>query len=359
VGNKRTWFSRFLQKDPAPPKAGASPEDEKPVEPPPDGMLLIVSGRMAGRSFSLKPGKTYTGGRSSQCAFCLTEEGVSRTHFTIEAKGETYVLSDLGSSNGTFVNERPAKQVVLQNRDRIRVGATEMQFNLKASTRPASTASATHSLDETTLRRRIEEDHIGESPGRAHEMLRTLYKVGNVINSESDGEKIFSAIIDCVFDIFEANRAFLLLYDADTGLFERVAGRSPEGDQKELNLSKTILLESVKKGLSILSTDTMHDKRFKTGESIVLQNIRSAMCVPLEAKKEIIGALYVDNVSIKDAFSEFDLEMLSAMGKQAGIALMKLKLAEENARLFYSAIRTSVRSMWPRRWVSRARRWRT
>jgi putative nucleotidyltransferase with HDIG domain len=314
------------------------------------GTLVVLCGRSAGQSYVVEQGKSLIAGRGETSEIPLAEVGVSRRHFSLEIKGSFFVLTDLGSSNGTFVNEKPVKKYVLKNGDRIRAGAIEMQFHLTSVGDEVEAPLPPGRLDETKITKRIEEDHIGKDlrleaeadSKRSQEMLRTLYKVGNIINAESDREMIFETIIDCVLDVFEANRGFLLLYDAEKDRFERVAVRTGEGREAELNPSRTILTESVQKGMSILSTDTLKDSRFKAGESIVLHNIRSAMCVPLESKRRILGALYVDNLSVKGAFTEFDLEVLSAIGKQAGIAIEKLQLQEENAKLFFSTIRTLV-----------------
>jgi putative nucleotidyltransferase with HDIG domain len=291
-------------------------------------------------------GKELTGGRSEGCDIHLPLEGVSRKHFSVTGREGKFFLADLGSSNGTLVNGEKVRVRGLKDRDQVRVGFVDLEFQGPAPAKILGEGEFPLKAD-TTITKRIEDEEVGTTAGaeadaaRSREMLRTLYKVGNIINAESDRTKIFETIMDAVFSVFEANRGFLLLYDPDTGLFERIVVRGQEG-RADFNPSKTILLESVTKGLSILSSDTLQDDRFKSGESVVLSNIRSAMCVPLESKQRILGALYVDNISVTGAFTEFDLEVFSAIGKQAGIAVEKLHLAQENTRLFYNTIRTIV-----------------
>ncbi|MHC4778572.1 MAG: HD domain-containing phosphohydrolase [Planctomycetota bacterium] len=331
----KKWFSRLV---------GGS--DEQGEEPPKEASLVALSGSLTGKSFALEQGKELTGGRSEQCDMHMPAEGVSRKHFSVTGRDGKYFIADLGSSNGTLVNGQKIRVRGLREGDKIRVGFMDLEFRgPDVPKRPPSDRFPFKA--DTTITKRIDEDEIGSAgegeidAARSREMLRTLYKVGNIINAESDRTKIFETIMDAVFSVFEANRGFLLLYDPETGLFERIVVRGQEG-RADFNPSKTILLESVRKGLSILSTDTMQDDRFKSGESVVLSNIRSAMCAPLESRQSILGALYVDNISVKGAFTEFDLEVFSAIGKQAGIAVEKLQLAEENTRLFYNTIRTLV-----------------
>ncbi len=312
-----------------------------------EARLLVLNGNSAGRVFTLaSPGVTLVG-RHETCEIRLLEEGVSRRHFSVAKAGADFRLEDLGSSNGTFVNGEKVASHALQDQDRIHAGPVEIQFRVKRA--PAKTRRVSLPT-ETTIRRRIEDETIAGdiSPTSAvelernREMLRTLYRVGNLINAETDREKIFETIMDIVLDVLHADRGYLLLWDKATETFERAAMGGPRADQDLAGPSRSILRECVTKGLSILSTDTLEDERFKSEESIVLHNIRSALSVPLESKRRVLGALYLDNLSVKNAFSEYDLELLSAIGKQAGIAVDKVRLTEENERLFLGTIRTLV-----------------
>jgi len=69
-------------------------------------------------------------GRSSQCRLRLTSPDVSRRHALIAPQGPAYVIRDLGSQSGIFVNDVQCSQQVLRNGDRIRVGSVELMFNL-------------------------------------------------------------------------------------------------------------------------------------------------------------------------------------------------------------------------------------
>jgi HD-GYP domain-containing protein (c-di-GMP phosphodiesterase class II) len=63
------------------------------------------------------------------------------------------------------------------------------------------------------------------------------------------------------------------------------------------------------------------------------------MCVPLRTTDEVLGALYVDSLSGAGRFSEADLELLSAIGNQAGVALHRVRLLNELERLLLDTIR--------------------
>ena len=63
------------------------------------------------------------------------------------------------------------------------------------------------------------------------------------------------------------------------------------------------------------------------------------MCVPLRTTDEILGALYVDSLSGAGRFNEADLELLAAIGNQAGVAMHRVRLMGELERLLLDTIR--------------------
>jgi pSer/pThr/pTyr-binding forkhead associated (FHA) protein len=67
-------------------------------------------------------------GRSRRCDIVLTDPNVSRQHAEVRRQDDGFMLVDLGSTNGTRVNRRDVKQVVLQHGDRIELGTTEFLF---------------------------------------------------------------------------------------------------------------------------------------------------------------------------------------------------------------------------------------
>ena len=67
--------------------------------------LVIQSGSSAGRSFNLDRDQ-HTLGREAPADILIPAAGVSRRHARIDRQGDQYLLQDLGSTNGTFVNDQ-------------------------------------------------------------------------------------------------------------------------------------------------------------------------------------------------------------------------------------------------------------
>ncbi len=88
--------------------------------------LTVLQGSDRGRTFRLE--ETAVVGRSSQADIQLFDSAVSRRHCRLEKAGESYLLTDLGSLNGTYVNGERVTCRVLADRDRIQVGNSLLQF---------------------------------------------------------------------------------------------------------------------------------------------------------------------------------------------------------------------------------------
>ena len=91
--------------------------------------------------------------------------------------------------------------------------------------------------------------------------------------------------------------------------------------------------------MSVFAHDASSDARFSDGQSVIGQRVRSVMCVPLRTTDEILGALYVDSLSGAGRFNEADLELLAAIGNQAGVAMHRVRLMGELERLLLDTIK--------------------
>lgn len=106
-------------------KALSSLEEEAKQKP---ACLLVVGGELNGSIFNLNLGET-TVGRNPDCTISLDFHGVSRRHFTIEVTEGEVTLNDLGSANGTYLNnQKLTDPTVLKRGDVIKIGAIAMKF---------------------------------------------------------------------------------------------------------------------------------------------------------------------------------------------------------------------------------------
>lgn len=91
--------------------------------------LYITEGDGVGRDFRLGPQTTI--GRDNSCDVILPNDSqVSSEHARIRMEGQEFVLYDLASLNGTYVNDHKLQRHFLQDDDRILIGSTKLVFKV-------------------------------------------------------------------------------------------------------------------------------------------------------------------------------------------------------------------------------------
>lgn len=91
-----------------------------------DAGLVLIDGDRVTDTFRLH--STTTIGRLPECEVVLTDPGASRRHAQIVRRDDGFVVTDLGSTNGTLVNGEPVRERLLADRDRITIGSTVLEF---------------------------------------------------------------------------------------------------------------------------------------------------------------------------------------------------------------------------------------
>lgn len=89
--------------------------------------LIILARHSSARQVNIQ-GPLNTIGRSSSNSICIDSESVSRHHAAIQWTGDRFVLTDMGSRNGTYVNHERVRAHELSNGDAIIVGDCQLRF---------------------------------------------------------------------------------------------------------------------------------------------------------------------------------------------------------------------------------------
>jgi two-component system cell cycle response regulator len=92
-----------------------------------DACLVLIYGLELGRKYGLEQ-PTVILGRSSKADVHVDQESVSRNHAKIINTGKSMILRDLGSTNGTYVNDQPVDEYVLRDGDFVKIGRTIFKF---------------------------------------------------------------------------------------------------------------------------------------------------------------------------------------------------------------------------------------
>ncbi len=266
-------------------------------------------------------------GRSSANELILKDPNVSRQHAEIEQRPDGFYLLDAGGKNGTLVNDRRITEPTLLRRgDRIRIGTTTLIFcddtssQVEFSDQPLPRDSATTSL-------KAHEIHTPAAGLPATSPFLSLIL-------EADQELVFhrpeQELLESIMDLaaraapYEVGVLGLLEGGEIVSKVVRVPARE---SGRTVTISRTIADHVIKKQESVRVGDARVDERFRKGESIAAQQIRSAMCVPLWDNREVIGLIYVDSRAGTGLYNEETLRLLAHL---ANVAAVKI----ENARLF-------------------------
>src|ERR671920_1635258 len=89
--------------------------------------LVVLTGPRCGEALPIPPGG-MTIGRDGGSGLCVRDRLLSRRHCTVEVADGRFLIRDLGSSNGTYVNGMPVRERPLAHGDRVRVGDSVLLF---------------------------------------------------------------------------------------------------------------------------------------------------------------------------------------------------------------------------------------
>jgi adenylate cyclase len=287
-------------------------------------------------------GDRTTLGRHPTNSLRLMDREVSKEHATIERIGSDFVLRDLSSSNGTFVNGRRIRELKLRQGDEISLGSSRFVFHeaeKDRGTSPNVTVVASAQSAPAFLAQIAHEEEAEFRPADQlsdlsalrldYEKLRIAHEFHRQVGLERDQNSLFDKILNVAFQLLAADNAVLFLVDERTGELEPRMVRNRRKDSEEVVLSDTVLKRVSETRQAVLTADAIIDSRFSSSESIVAQGIRSAMAVPLLTKGALKGVLFLDTRERTNAFSEKDLKILSGIASQAAIAMENAELARK------------------------------
>lgn len=307
-------------------------------------ILTVLQGPDKGRRFELPDHEPQQIGRSSE-ALPLRDPTISRRHAELTPDDGRWVLRDLESSNGTYVNgARVNDRRILQPGDQIRTGSTLMTFGEAAGPPSQRVEAAKKSEIDVSVEHTVESNDdsmimASPEPSQSAEFqLRVLYELLELIGSAQTRQDLLDRIMDVVFDYFQADRGFILLRrdprDESSELDAPVIRlRHGEVDpERSPKISRTIVQYVMRKNVGVLSSNAMSDKRFATGDSVRAVNIHSAMCVPIRFKDRLYGVIQLDCQVANFTFTEDQLTLLTAIGVQGGLALSNMRLVDARLR---------------------------
>ncbi len=275
-------------------------------------------------------GGTVSIGRASDCSIPIKDRYLSRKHAELVASGHDWVLKDLGSANGTYLNGvRVEHDSPLSNGDRIRLGDTEILFETQEHNTDRFLAVADAPASATIS---IPIQEIDESKHDSGDLakLATLNALARELLEDRPMDELFGFIVDRVLQHTGASRAAIATLAIDGKSFANVeVRRQDKSDNSELRISRTVLEEVVEEKKVLAFMDVAMDEKLKRAQSIIMQGIRSILCAPLTIGNSVVGVLYVDYLFTQRQIEADDVRLIGQIARFAAIKLETTRLREE------------------------------
>ncbi len=279
-------------------------------------------------------------GRRSDADIVLSHRLTSRQHASIEREGDGWVIVDLKSTHGTWVNGDRVERCPLRPRDRIRLGreGLELMYLTGAADADATTTNllSNEGLDQSVRRLvNVLPDQTGSNETYSElEKISCLLDFHYSFGKAFSAEKTFHHIVKSALQISGAERGFVLR--KQSGGFHYSLGL--DGSERtlseaEFRTSTTVVDQVTRTGQPVFMTQGIQGN-FASQESIVAMNVRAIACLPLEAMSHesnaptIMGILYLDSHKYMHSLSGLDEQLLRRLAGEAGNVLEKLEMVE-------------------------------
>ncbi|MFP4498306.1 MAG: HD domain-containing phosphohydrolase [Vulcanimicrobiota bacterium] len=331
--------------------------------------LVIINGDLEGQEFELTSSFNSMGREEGVDIHIPNDPSISRRHAVIRKEFGKFILEDLGSTNGTFIVNSSGKdeevvQSILSDGKVFRVGKTTLQFVSTLEEEKQDEEGFLEFIvdnpENHRIRTSLDPDEIymenwitvpedWKAVEELNHKIKVFYEIGINLNRIMDLDTLLDNVITQVFEMFPAQRGYILLFNEKTKELETRVVRykenedSPVSDKGDKNskieVSKTIINQVIKEKKAILSDDARIDERFGMPDSVFLHDIRATLYAPLMLDKIIIGLLCIDSFTSSHVFTENDLRLLSIIANQSAQAIENARLHQNLRRLFVSSIR--------------------
>ena len=308
------------------------------------------------KTYDLRDGVPLIVGRAPSCDVPVFDPTISRRHAELVSDGTKLTVRDLGSSNGTSVNGSKVEKARLAVDDQVSFGKVAFRLVTFGMATPSAShpsverppigativrqmpvrdgAAAILSLNgppTSGLTKAVVSPLSAPPSDKSQQKLATLLEVSKGLTRAVDVDTILDKIVGYAYQTLEVDRVAILLCDANLELVPKIA-RDKRGGEVPRSVPQSIARQAVLEKVALLTDNAGEDERFG-GQSILMQQIRSAICAPLIGSEDrVLGVLYVDNPSITHRFSDDDLEFLVAFAGIAAVAIENSQFAERIRR---------------------------
>ena len=302
--------------------------------PPAALLVLNPSGQRSRVPLDTLP---FLVGRHTDNHLVLRDNRVSRNHARIFAEGGHYVVEDLNSRHGTWVNGQQVARHVLRNSDNIGFGVRESY-------------QITFAIEPGEINRIL--DHFGSTSGTGAGAsnnlvkLRSLMEVARALQNSLSTQEVLTAVVDAALAVTACERGFLLL--RKNGELEMAVARDRDGrplPPEELRVPTSVIQKALnsRRELLSMSFDPLEQAGVRPEMSVAALELRSVVCLPLvqvrsgsneetrmsSAAEATVGLLYLDSKFTPADLSAGNRELLQTLAIEASTILENARLMED------------------------------
>ncbi len=309
-----------------------------------DPMILVVVEGPERRTLLLDH-FPFTVGRRTDRDLVLADPRVSREHAQIVRDADGIYLEDQNSRQGTFVNNEKISRHKLTRNDRIEFGVRNAAFVMYNPDRSPSSIGQQVLSQLSTWKPAI-------GAGSELEMLNVFLETARKLNNVGVLDDVLQTLLEASLRLTQAERGFVFLRDGVDGELRLAAGRERNGEviMDDSTISRSVLREAMKSASDFLVTDTEDTGKLAGRDSIVAQNLKSVICIPLrkaaiqERTKEdtksdgsdVQGVLYLDSHFLSGKLSTVNHDILKTIANGAATLVENAALvqAEDAAKRY-------------------------
>ncbi len=314
-------------------------------------------------SYDLPDGVTHLG-RADENDIVLSGDLVSRRHARFRARGESLVVEDLGSRNGSKLNGEPLRgPATLKTGDTLQVG--ENTLAVRQPSQRESAATEVVSLDAGGVRRfgrggEIDgsvitsraltdslvlkaldnvspsatttppsgvplpfPDEVGQQV--SYEWLLALYRISEHLSSARSLQEFLERTADRVMERARATTAVVLVRHPSGVMVPAAVRHSGRLARGEVPVSDAIIDAALANGAALAVADVREDLRFAQRESVILYGADQVLCIPVRQGEDFIGVLYLNRTSRDEEDPSHLLDLCTAAAHLISTGLQRFR----------------------------------
>ncbi len=283
-------------------------------------------------------------GRCDDFEVVLKDTSISRRHAEIEFTGERWVVRDLGSTNGTFVNgvrvgrsDWPLRELdILQCGNFVMIVEGLAEEPLSFSETPSGNMQV-----QATTRQSLEEvaEHLAMEITRSTrpgEQLLTLLRAGQSLNHVDCLDEFLLHNLEYMVNALGARRGSVILIESDTGKINlRAVYPDKPKSGPERFFSQTLVGRCFRAGQSLLCADIVNDVEMALADSVQGPHMSSVICALLRSQRKNLGVLHLDRGLKDNPFTQEDLRLADALAANMSFSLESAQLLQEKQRALF------------------------